>query len=278
MSTLNFALPRPNPGRAAQALTLLLLGWTLGHASPGLARDCDTRAYPIHQRIERDQSFELTVPAAYVQSIAVSWNDAIGRRHEARGEVFLDGARLGSDDIKAAGNVSVFRAERYARLGRVTVRIRRDDAFIRSVEAVLCKGERGEAYGPQSLSGTARNLLERVRHVRGDAGQEGYGEGQRDALRDLAALEGSAEDFSRSVEEGHRGGRHASHAYRRLQDDYREAARSMERAHFSGRVQIQWQAVGHLMHRLDEQFGSEQGYRRWDHERDWNERHHWDER
>jgi hypothetical protein len=270
MSSVNFNLPRPSSRRTAQALALFLLGWTFAHGSPGLARDCQTRAYPIHQRIEPGQSFELKIPPAYVESISVSWNDAIGRHHEARGEVLLDGASLGSADIKAAGNVSAFRAERYARFGRVTVRIHRDGAFVRSVDVVLCQRERGEAYGPQPLPRTARELLERVQQLRGDARQEGYGEGRRDALRDLANLEASADGFYRSVQEGYP--RQASDAYRRLQDDYHRAAWSLERARFSGRVEAQWQAVRGLMHRLDEQFGSEPGYRRWNHGGDWNPR------
>jgi hypothetical protein len=263
-------LLRPSPRRVVQTLTLCLLGWTLGHTPPGLASDCETRAYPIHQRIEQDEPLELTVPAVYVESVAVNWHDAIGRHRQARGEVFLDGARLGSDDIKSAGNVSVFRAERYAGLGRLTVRVRRDDAFIDSVDVVLCKGQSGDVYGSRPLSRAARDLLERVRHLRGDAQQEGYGEGRAKALRDLVALEASADDFHDVVAQG-RGGRHVRGALRRLQDDYRQAVWSMDRAHYSGHVQAQWEAVVRAMHRLDEQFSKGRGYGR-SNERDWDER------
>jgi hypothetical protein len=260
----------PRPARPVRALTLLFLGWALTHLSPGVAAECETRSYPIHQHIERDRSFELNIPPAYVQSISVNWHDAIGRRHEARGEVFLDDVPLGSDDIKAAGNVSVFRADRYTRLGRVTVHIRRDGAFLRSVDVTLCQRERGGAWNPPPLSRTARELSERVRDLRRDTRQEGYGEGRGEALRALASLEASADDFSRMVEEGRRGGRSTSDAYRRLQEDYRRAAWSLERARFSGRVDAQWEAVRQLMRRLDEQVDRARERRR--DERRWDER------
>ncbi len=239
------------------AAGLLLLA-PLGRVSAEPARDCQVRDFPIHQTVHKEDSLDLRVPPGYVDSVAVRWDDAIGKGHNARGEVFLDGQPLGNTDIKSAGNTSVFRADRYASRGRVTVRIRRDDAHVHSVKVVLCADSSRDGRGAEeSVAPLAEELVHRTRRLHRDAEREAQGSRRWRAVRDLEALEASAEDFYRLAAGVPPAGREAHRAYRRLEDDYRRAGSTLDQADFSRRVEAQWADLAPIMRRLDERFDRE---------------------
>jgi hypothetical protein len=220
-------------------------------AAPAAARDCYNQQYDIQRLVNRDENLWVDIRRGPVEKIHVHWHDDIGLNHKAEGEVYLDGALVGRDDIKAEGNQSDFLVRRFSDDGEVRVRIIRDNAFVDWVNIKYCDDGRGGGGAVERLS---RNMAVETDALYRAASQEARGGAQLRAARDLDELRRSAHDFYVSI--SGKGGKGRTHTdFRRLERDFEQARQSMRIARFPYGVDRQWDSVRGIFRDIEDRYG-----------------------
>jgi hypothetical protein len=230
---------------AALAAVLICL------AAPAAAKDCYNQHYDIQRLVNRDESLWVDIRRGPVEKIHVQWHDNVGLNHKAEGEVYLDGALVGRDDIKADGNQSDFLVRRFSDAGEVRVRIVRDNAFVEWVNVKYCDDDAGRGGAVDRLS---RNMAVETDGLYRAAGREARTGAQFRALHDLDELRRSAHEFYAGVA-GTGGKNRARSDFRRLEHDFEKARQSMRIANFSFGVDRQWDAIRGIFRDIEDRYG-----------------------
>jgi hypothetical protein len=132
------------------SVMLLLMALATG----AYAKDCYTEHYSVGRQLEKNASYRIKIRSGFVEKVRVQWHDNIGQKHKARGELILDGQSLGTKDISVKGEISRFHARRLSQWGRLSIRMKRDNAWVDWVKVQYCDAPavppayRGPAYGP----------------------------------------------------------------------------------------------------------------------------------
>jgi hypothetical protein len=231
--------------KTAPAVILILL------ATPAAARDCYNQQYDVQRLVNRGESVWVNVSRGPVEKIHVQWHDNIGVNHNAEGEVFLDGALIGRDDIKAEGNRSDFLVRRFSDTGEVRLHILRDNAFVDWVNVKYCNDQ---TKGESPLERLSRNMAAETDALYRAVSEEARSRAQLRAAHDLDDLRSSAQAFY--VAQADKTGRRQQRAdFRRLEKDFEQTRQSMRITHFSYSVDRQWHSVRGLFRDIEDRYG-----------------------